>query len=486
MVTMDSARSSASRVPGTHLDTGALAASVLVVDDEDLIRWSLREALEAAGYRVVCAANGAEATARFQEGVDAVLLDYNLPDTDGITLLRAMRALDPDVPVTLLTAFTSLERAVDAMRLGAFDFLAKPFDIDHVVALTAKALETTSLRREVRAMRARQASSIDSIVGESAPMRELKRVLAKFARSSASTILITGESGTGKDLAARAVHAASPRADGPFQNITCSAIPGALLESELFGHERGAFTDAHSQKRGLLELAEKGTVFLDEIGEMAPALQAKLLRFLEERTFRRVGGTTELRPDVRVVAATHRDLAQMVREGGFREDLFYRLSVLSVHLPPLREREGDVPLLARSFVAHFARDLGTPVTGISEAAIERLAGYAWPGNVRELRNAIERAVLLAEAPTLEPEDFGPVGAHTATAPAPESGALFQLPRDGVDLAALEADLVRQALVRTRGNRTRAAKLLGVNRDQIRYRIEKLGLHEVGKDSGATE
>ncbi len=465
--------------PG-QVDTRAFAASVLVVDDEDLIRWSLREALEAAGYRVVCASDGGEGVARFEEGVDAVLLDYRLPDVDGLTLLRRMRAIDPDVPVMLLTAFSSVERAVDAMRLGAFDFIAKPFDIDHVVAVTAKALETTALRREVRAMRARQASSLDSIVGESPAIVELKRVLAKFARSSASTILITGESGTGKDLAARAVHGASPRADGPFQNITCSALPGALLESELFGHERGAFTDAHAQKRGLLELADKGTVFLDEIGEMAPTLQAKLLRFLEERAFRRVGGTTELRPDVRVIAATHRDLAEMVREGTFREDLFYRLSVLHVHIPPLRERTGDVPLLARSFVEHFARDLGAPVTGISPAAIERLGAYDWPGNVRELRNAVERAVLLAEQATLEPDDFGGLGAGAAAPAATRGAAGFRLPPEGLSLVDLEEDLVRQALERTRGNRTRAARLLGVNRDQIRYRIEKFGLQDVGR------
>ncbi|MCB9598028.1 MAG: sigma-54-dependent Fis family transcriptional regulator [Sandaracinaceae bacterium] len=450
------------------------------MDDEDLIRWSLREALEAAGLRAVCAGTGKEAIECFERGVDAVLLDYRLPDADGLALLRRMRDIDPDVPVTLLTAFSSVERAVDAMRLGAFDFIAKPFDIDHVVALTAKALETTSLRREVKAMRAREASSLDAIIGDSAPIAELKRVLAKFARSSASTILITGESGTGKDLAARAVHAASPRADAPFQNITCSALPDNLLESELFGHERGAFTGAHALKRGLLELADHGTVFLDEIGEMTPPLQAKLLRFLEERTFRRVGGTTELHPDVRVVAATHRDLAEMVHEGSFREDLFYRLSVLHVHIPPLRERTGDVTLLARSFVGHFARDLGAAVTAISPDAMRELVAYAWPGNVRELRNAIERAVLLAEHDTLEPEDFAHLGAMASSPVAGHGTAPFALPPEGLSLVGLEEDLVRQALERTHGNRTRAARLLGMNRDQIRYRIEKFGLHEVGK------
>ncbi|MBX3269392.1 MAG: sigma-54-dependent Fis family transcriptional regulator [Sandaracinaceae bacterium] len=459
---------------------------MLVVDDEELIRWALRAALEGAGHRVVCAADGAEALARFEEGVDAVLLDYRLPDVDGLTLLARMRELDPVVPVTLLTAFSSVERAVDAMRLGAFDFLAKPFDLDHVVAVTAKALETTSLRREVRAMRARQLSSIDAIVGESPAIVALKRQLAKFARSASATILITGETGTGKDLAARAVHAASARADGPFQNITCSALPESLLESELFGHEKGAFTDARTQKRGLLELADRGTVFLDEIGELALPLQAKLLRFLEERTFRRVGGLTEVRPDVRVVAATHRDLARMVEEGTFREDLFYRLGVLSVHIPPLRERAGDVPLLARAFVAHFARDLGANVVGIGDAALDALARHGWPGNVRELRNVIERAVLLAEHPVIEPSDLPPLGGALAASPPPSHGepaTRVALPPEGLSLVAVEEDLVRQALERARGNRTRAARLLGMNRDQIRYRIEKFGLHDVGRSPG---
>ena len=462
-----------------NLDTQSGVASVLVVDDEDLIRWSLREALEDAGYSVRCAGDGASALSLLErEGADAVLLDYKLPDTDGLTLLAQMREREPDVPVILLTAFSSVERAVDAMRLGAYDFIAKPFDIDHVLARVLKALETNALRREVRLLRARDNKPIDAIIGESDSIRELKRLLEKFAASSASTILITGESGTGKDLAARAVHAASERRGGPFQNITCSALPDALLESELFGHERGAFTDASAKKVGLLELANEGTVFLDEIGEMSPPLQAKLLRFLEEHAFRRVGGTSEIRPDVRVVAATHRDLSAMVRDGTFREDLYYRLSVLHVHMPPLRERDGDVSRLARYFVGHFARDLGAPVEGISEASLARLERSRWPGNVRELRNVIERAVLLAERPVLEPDDFGELGDRAAAV----TPRRFRLPPDGIDLEELERDLVRQALERTHGNRTRAARLLGINRDRIRYRVEKFGLHDVGKAS----
>lgn len=451
--------------------------NVLVVDDEELIRWSLRRGLEDDGQGVVEAANGAEAIARFEDGVDAVILDYRLPDTDGLTLLAQMREVDPDVPVILLTAFSSVQRAVDAMRLGAHHFVAKPFDVDEVVALTRRALETTSLRREVRRLRAAHGGSFDAIIGDSPPMRDAKLVLTKFARSPGSTILITGESGTGKDLAARAVHAESERAKGPFQNITCSALPAPLLESELFGHERGAFTDARAQKKGLLELADGGTVFLDEIGEMSPVLQAKLLRFLEEKTFRRVGGTVEIRPDVRVVAATHRDLGKMVQEGAFREDLYYRLKVLHVELPPLRDRPGDVARLVSFFVDHFNRELRRDVREVTPEAMLALERHGWPGNVRELRNVVERAVLLADGPELGPEEFAQLGRganHGA------GDGRFVLPVAGVNLAELERDLVRQALERTHGNRTRAANLLGMNRDQIRYRIEKFGLHETGR------
>ena len=304
------------------------------------------------------------------------------------------------------------------------------------------------------------------LVGDSRCMRRLRELIGQVARSPASTVLITGESGTGKDLVARAIHAGSARSRAPFVNITCSALPETLLESELFGHERGAFTDARERRLGLLEQANGGTVFLDEIAEVPPAVQAKLLRFLEERAFRRVGGSAELRPDLRVIAATHQDLQARIASGAFRADLYYRLAVLELRAPPLRERQGDVELLARTVLARFARELERPVQDLTPAALRTLERHPWPGNVRELKNALERGVLLARGTTLDAGDFE----LTADPVQPQR---FELPPGGLDLEALERDLLRQALERAGGNQTRAARLLGLTRDQVRYRLAKL-------------
>ena len=452
---------------------------ILVVDDEKLIRWTLRERLAEAGYAVVEAETGTEALLLAEEGADLVLLDFKLPDLDGLEVLRRLRERHPDTLVILITALATVENAVEAMKRGAWHYLNKPIDLDELLLHVGKALETTRLRREVKSLKAKESAgfSFDRIIGESPAMRAAKELLRKIAVSPASTILLTGESGTGKDLAAKVIHYESNRADGVFQNITCSALPESLLESELFGHERGAFTDAKHQKPGLLEQADGGTVFLDEIGEMTPALQAKLLRFLEEKTFRRVGGTTDLRVDVRVVAATNRNLEEAVQSGRFREDLYYRLRVLPVTLPPLRERTGDVAVLASHFVAQFAREFKKGVWGLTADAVRRLEAHGWPGNVRELKNAVERAVLLAEGERLVPDDF-PLGGAAG------SGADgFRLPPGGVDLEQVERDLVVQALRRTGGNQTQAAKLLHLNRDQIRYRIDKFGLEKPEPVSG---
>ena len=446
-------------------------ATLLIVDDEELVRWSLRERFGRDGYTVVEAGTCAAALDQLASGsVDLVLLDYRLPDGDGLTLLRRIKESNPDTPVILMTAFSTVENAVEAMKHGAYHYLNKPFNLDEVSVTVEKALETSRLRKEVRFLRGTQGRefSFDAIIGDSPSMVRAKALLQRIAASPATTVLLTGQTGTGKDLAAKAIHFNSDRAAKPFVNITCTALPEQLLESELFGHERGAFTDARQQKRGLLETADGGTVFLDEIGEMAPGLQAKLLRFLEDRTFKRVGGLADIRVDVRVVAATNRDLEEAVKAGTFREDLFYRLQVMPVVLPALRERVGDIRLLTEYYIDRYNREFRKHVKGLTPDAITLLEQYRWPGNVRELRNAIERAMLLVERTWLAPEDFATLTRHATS-------AIFRLPPEGVVLEDVERQLLMQALERTGGNQTMAGHLLGINRDQVRYRIEKFGL-----------
>ena len=448
---------------------------VLIVEDEKLIRWSLRQKLETHQYSVKGVENGELAFAELDAGIfDLILLDYKLPDTTGLDILRKIRETDQDVVVIMMTAHSSIESAVDAIKLGAYDYITKPFDMDELLRTIEKALETTKLRREVRELRRhiQHEYGVDRIIGQDACMVELFDVIDRVAQSGASTVFIRGESGTGKDLVARVIHYNSDRAPHPFMNITCTALSESLLESELFGHEKGAFTDAKTTKKGLFEVANGGTLFLDEVGDMPLGLQAKLLRFLEDRTFRRVGGTTEITVDVRVIAATNRNIEEAIEKGEFRSDLKYRLDVIIIDLPPLRDRGEDVKLLAQHYVHQFAKEFRKPINRIDDSAYDKLMNYAWPGNVRELRNVTERAVLLSKSDTFTADDCVLGRAEQTEKPI---GSGFVLPDSGIDLHALEESLVRQAIERTNNDQAAAANLLKLGRDALRFRLERYGL-----------
>jgi len=452
---------------------------ILIVDDEKLLRWSLRERLLKEGFEVLEADCGRAARDAIEAGgADLVVLDFRLPDATGIELLKEITTAIPEAPVIMMTAYSTVETAVEAMKLGAFDYINKPFDQNEMVLTIRKALETSRLRREVRALRRHQEEryGLANIVGDSPAMKEVFRLIPKVGRSAASTVLITGESGTGKDLVAKAIHYASDRARGPFMNITCSALPESLLESELMGHERGAFTDAKSAKQGLFEMANGGSVFLDEIGDMGVLLQAKLLRLLEEKTFKRVGGVRDIKVDVRVISATNRDLGRAVAEGRFREDLYYRLKVIPIVLPPLRDRAEDVPLLIAHYIDQFNREFKKHCRGVTEEAARLLKRHPWAGNVRELRNVIERAMILEDKDLLDETDLPEEIRWTpppVEAVSRENG--FRLPEKGYPLDLMEHEMVRQALERAAGNQSQAARLLSISRDALRYKMKKFGL-----------
>jgi two-component system response regulator AtoC len=448
---------------------------VLVVDDEHLIRWSLEQNLKKQGYDVLTAGSGEDAMRLVrEEQPDLVLLDIQLPGISGMEVLEKIKEFDDEIIVIMVTAHGGLETAVNAMRVGAYDYINKPFNLDEVAVVIKKAFETFDLRREVARLRCEhKKSGPPDIVGSGHHMRSILDMMGKVARSDASTVLVLGESGTGKELVAKWIHYHSARAEKPFIAINCAAVPATLLESELFGHEKGAFTDAKNAKKGLFELADGGTVFLDEIGDMEVGMQAKLLRFLEDRTFRRIGGSKVLSVDVRIISATNKDLLKAIEEKLFRNDLYYRLQVIPIFLPPLRERREDILQLAQHFIENFNREFTKQVTGFSKEAELLLLDYYWPGNIRELKNVIERAIILGTGDLLA-EDHLP--GEIAARPAPKMSApSFILPPEGVDIDEVEKDLIRQALDTTEWNQSKAAKKLNLGIDAFRYRMKKFDL-----------
>jgi len=479
---------------------------ILIVDDEKLVRWALTQKCAEYGYQSIEAGTAEEAMRLLQsESPDAVLLDVHLPDGSGIEILEKIKEAGETYSVIMITADPQLDDVKAALRLGAYDFISKPIHFEELAVTLQNALKSGALLTEVEALRdeVRRQGGYHDVIGTSRKMTELMKFVNKIATSEASTILIQGESGTGKDLVAKAIHYQSNRRDKPFVAVNCSAIPETLMEAELFGHEKGAFTDARAMKKGLFELADGGTLLLDEIGELTPPLQAKLLRVLEDQVIRRVGGVRDMQVDVRVIAASNRDLERAVREAHFREDLYYRLAIISVFLPPLRDRKEDIPFLVEFFLAHYNKRFRKSVQGLTEEARRLLMNYEWPGNVRELKNAMERAMILEEGALLKPDDLpfsvanGTSGTSFAGTTAMEASAsdgkesghgankrqmppLF-IPKGGTSLEEVEHALVELALKQAQGNQMKAAKLLDISRYALRYKMKKFGLGNADDD-----
>ncbi len=442
-------------------------ATVLVADDDPVARDLLVEVLAREGYRARAAAGGEECVRLAErETFDLALVDLRMPDLDGLAVLKKLAGLTPPVPTVILTAFATIDTAIEAIRVGAYDYLSKPFRIEEIKLVVRRALEAQRLARENLRYRQELQDRYrpENLVGQSPDMVAIYKLVARVAALE-TTVLIQGETGTGKELVARAIHYASPRAQKPLVVVDCTALPETLFESELFGHERGAFTGATRSRQGLLETADGSTCFFDEIAELSPPLQAKLLRVLQEHVIRRVGGNEPISVDVRVIAATNRDLKKRVEEGRFREDLYYRLNVVSLRVPPLRERAGDVPLLAQHFVRKYAAATGKAVAGLAGEALARLTQHAWPGNVRELEHAIERAVALASAEFLLPEDLPPEVRAVSSAPP-------RLPGPRMTLEELKRWYVDTVLGETGGNKVRAAEILGIDRRTLYRMLER--------------
>ena len=456
-------------------------ATILIVDDEKLIRWSMKQKLESWNYDVVEAEDLHQAQLRLQqENPDLVTLDIKLPDGNGIDFLKQIRELHPGTPVIMITAFGVVDVAVQALKLGAYDFIEKPINFEKLDNVVRNALETYRLKTQVAQTSRSNKSrfSLESIIGKSKEIREVLELIRRLSQAGASTLLVQGESGTGKDLVSRALHYESARRDHPFFALNCAAIPETLIETELFGYEKGAFTDAKTMKKGVFEMADRGSVFLDEISEMHLNMQSKFLRVLEDQTFRRVGGVRDISVDVQVVASTNRDLEQAVREGKFREDLFYRLSVIPVQIPPLRERKEDIPLLVYHFIQRYNSQFRKNVKGITPEGLKLLTNYSWPGNIRELKNAIERAMILVDRDSIDVDQLPiriaePAGGGLRTRPSENHSV--SLPPEGAGLDDIEKEVIQQALQHAKGNKTMASKLLKISRDTLRYKVKKHNL-----------
>jgi len=476
---------------------------ILVVDDERLVRWSLRQKCEEWGYQVVEAEAGDPGLRVAQsESPDLVLLDVRLPDIGGLEVLDQLKKNGDARAVIMITADPQLDDVKAALKLGAYDFVGKPIDFDELQVTVKNALEATRLRTEVQSLRGevRRRRGYHEVVGTSPKMTELMSFVRKVASSEATTILIQGESGTGKDLIAKAIHYESSRQERPFVAINCSAIPETLMEAELFGHEKGAFTDAKQMKKGLFEVADGGSLFLDEIGELSPLLQAKLLRVLEDQVIRRVGGVRDMQVDVRVIAASNRDLEKAEREGQFRQDLYYRLAIIAIFIPPLRERKEDILPLVDFFIERYNRKFKKSVRGITDETRRLLLNHNWPGNVRELKNSIERAMILEDEPLLRPAylpfSVGESGGLTAfERTSPEDGGQkiangrvlprLYIPEGGTSLEEVERSMVELAMRQANGNQTHAARLLDISRDALRYKLKKFGLIHADEEETET-
>jgi len=446
---------------------------ILVVDDEESIRMMLRAVLEEEGYEIIEAADGPEAVKAVEQNpLDLILLDIRMTTMDGIETLTEIRKISPFVPVLMMTAYATVKTAVEALKAGAFEYLAKPLDIEELKILVQKALEYYRLREENLTLKERLGSRFDfsRIIGKGRKMKELFDFLAQVAPSEA-TVLILGESGTGKELVANAIHHNSPRTQQPFVKVACAALPETLLESELFGHEKGAFTGAIARREGRFQAAHRGTIFLDEVGEMSPAIQTKLLRVLQEREFEPVGSSRTAKVDVRVIAATNKDLGKEIKEGRFREDLFYRLNVIPIHLPPVRERKEDIPALANHFLSLYREKNKKEIKEISPKALDLLIRHDWPGNIRELENCLERAVIVARGELIAPADLPPA---IQNLPAGKEDAEIPFPA-GISLQEAEKALILKTLEDAGGNRSRAAEILGINRRTLQMKLKEYGM-----------